>query len=108
MVLILPAQVHVPLESNDPTLADRRLQVNDEDGTELLPLPHLTATTILGGGAPERDTLGQLFATQIASSIVTRKPEENRLLVVGMGFRAKEMDGETFIEVLELILRCVG
>lgn len=82
--------------------------MSEEDGTELLPLPHLTATTLLGGGVPERDTLGQLFATQIASSIVTRRPEENRLLVLGMGFRAKEMDGETFIQVLELVLAAIG
>ncbi len=57
---------------------------------------------------PERDTLGQLFATQIASSIVTRKPEESRLLVLGMGFREKEMDGETFVQVFEMVMQCLG
>lgn len=100
-------KVHVPLESTDPTLTDRRVQYGEDDGSDLLPLPHLTATTILGGADPERDTLGQLFATQIASSIAGRMPEEKRLLVVGMGFRSKETDGETFVQILDLVMEAM-
>ena len=114
-------QVHVPLESADPTLTDRRpphqtpaISYDDEEpepGSDLLPLPHLTATTILGAGAPERDTFGQLLATQIGSAIAARQPEEKRLLVLGMGLKkgfvglAGEDEMNTFRELVGL---CVG
>lgn len=100
--------MHVPLISTDPTLTDRRSQLHsDLDGADLLPLPHLTATTILGGGDPDVNTLGQLFATQIASTIAARNPEEKRLLVVGLGLRKREVDTEFFLSVVEMVMECL-
>jgi hypothetical protein len=102
-------QVHVPLESTDPTLLDRRSQLEPEfDGADLLPLAHLTATTVLGGGDPEVNTLGQLLGTQIASAIAARNPEEKRLLVVGMGLKRKTVEGEDFLSLLEMAMSCLG
>jgi len=104
------AQVHVPLESIDPTLTDRRSQLHSDDleGADLLPLPHLTATTILGGGDPELNTLGQLLATQIASTIAASTPEEKRLLVVGLGLRRRQIKSEDFMSVLEMTMACLS
>lgn len=79
----------------------------DEEGSQLLPMPHLTGTTILGSSGTERDTLGQLFATQIASAIAAKSPGEKRLLVMGMGFEKAEMDSESFLQILELALQCI-
>lgn len=81
--------------------------MSDEEGSQLLPMPHLNATTVLGTSGTERDTLGQLFATQVASAIAVQRPEEKRLLVVGMGFKKAEMDSESFLAALELALQLV-
>ncbi len=70
-------------------------------------MPHLTPTTILGGTVPERETMGQLYATQIASSIATKNPEENRMVVVGLGLGKIEGDRETFFDIIELALQCL-
>jgi len=100
----------VPLESSDPNLADRRYTSTDDDDdqdSQLLPMAHLTATTVLGGRARDADTIGELYATQIASAVAARNPEEKRLLVLGIGMAKVETDGQSFMEVLELVLRCV-
>jgi len=73
----------------------------------LLPLPHLTATTILGGGDAELNTLGQLLATQIASTIAAGTPEEKRLLVVGLGMKRREITSEDFMSLLEMTMACL-
>lgn len=70
-------------------------------------MPHLTASTILGATVPERDTVGHLLGTQIASAIATQNPEEKRLLVVGMGLEKAELDRTSFLEILELVLQCI-
>jgi proteasome assembly chaperone 3 len=69
----------------------------------LLPLPHLTPRTLLGGGGEERESLGQLYAVQIASHIVRRNPEEQRTLLVGMGFIKPKQSREAFFDLIELI-----
>ena len=80
----------------------------DFEGSQLLPLSNLTATTILGGGGTERETLGQLFATQIASAITAKTPTEERLLVLGMGLKEKELSREAFLKILEGSLKVLG
>lgn len=65
----------------------------------------LTATTILGATGTERDILSQLFATQIASAVVAKTPDEERLLVLGLGFKEKQMRREAFLKVLEGTLK---
>ena len=71
---------------------------------DLLPRADLTATTVLGGTLPERNTVGQLVATQIASALATKSPNEKRLLVLGMGFEKAELDRTAFMDLLELVL----
>ncbi|KAI9655113.1 MAG: hypothetical protein M1821_005596 [Bathelium mastoideum] len=102
--------VHVPLESAAPDASAMRLSessgTNSED-TDLLPMTHLTATTILGGTVPERDTVGQLYATQVGSAIVTKDPAERRLLVVGLGLEKVDSGMDTFADTVQLVLQCL-
>lgn len=69
-----------------------------------------TATTILGGtGTPTLDTLGQLLATQLASLLCSRNPEEGRMLVLGLGLRKELGEGgkvgrEEFAEMVGGVL----
>lgn len=99
-------QVHVPLMNSDPNFTERRLFHVDQ-GSELLPFPHLTATTIFGVRGTQADTLGQLYATQIATAISTKNPEEGRLLVLGLGLEDMQADSSSFVQVLELVLSCM-
>jgi len=69
----------------------------------MLPLGHLTPKTLLGAGGEQRETLGHLYASQIASAIVTRDPEETRTVVVGFGLQKVEMEREGFFDMMELI-----
>lgn len=74
----------------------------------LLPLTGLTATSLLGGYAPGMDTVGQLLARQIATSIAVKSSSEKRLLVVGLGLRTIKVDDhETFFGLTDLVLRCI-
>jgi proteasome assembly chaperone 3 len=69
----------------------------------MLPLGHLTPKTLLGAGGEQRETLGHLYASQIASVIATRNPEESRTVVVGLGLQKVEMEREAFFDLLELL-----
>lgn len=69
----------------------------------MLPLAHLTPKTLLGGGGEQRETLGHLYATQIASMISTRSPDDMRTLLVGFGLQKVEMEREAFFDLLELV-----
>ncbi|KAI9697998.1 MAG: hypothetical protein M1836_004351 [Candelina mexicana] len=97
--------IHVPLDASNPSYSEQHLP-SDTEGS-LLPMPHLTPTTILGGTVPERETMGQLYATQIATSIATKNPEENRMVVVGLGLDKIDGDRETFFDIIELVLQCL-
>lgn len=78
---------------------------DDEDpASDLLPMHHLTATTILGGTIADLDVLGQTLATQIASIIKTRDERDTRMVVLGMGL-AKSMNGrEQFSDLVGLVM----
>ena len=80
---------------------------HDEDDNDLLPMPHLTATTVMGGTVPERDTVRQLLATQIASAITTRNSEESRLVVVGLGLEKADLGSEEFMDLVDAALSCL-
>jgi len=69
----------------------------------MLPLGHLTPKTLLGAGGEQRETIGHLYASQIASTIATRNPEETRTVLVGLGLQKVDMERETFFDLLELI-----
>ncbi len=68
----------------------------------LLPSTHLTPFTLLGGGGGERETLGQLYAAQIASFMALRNPDDRRTLVQGLGLVTVDAQRETFFDLFEL------
>lgn len=68
----------------------------------LLPSTHLTATTMLGGGGEERETIGQLYAAQIGSYLSLRYPDDRRTLVVGLGLMKIDKEREAFFDLFEL------
>jgi proteasome assembly chaperone 3 len=73
----------------------------------MLPLGHLTPKTLLGAGGEQRETLGHLYASQIASVIATRNPEETRTVVVGLGLQKVDMEREAFFDLLELLQKVI-
>ncbi|KAK0512803.1 hypothetical protein JMJ35_004820 [Cladonia borealis] len=94
--------IHVPLDSPNPSFAEQYIPSSDEDGS-LLPIAHLTPKTLLGGSTSERETISHLYATQIASAILTRNPEEKRIVVVGLGLSNTEVKRDVFYDVMDLI-----
>lgn len=74
-------------------------------GSSSLPASHLTPTTLLGGGSGDRETVGQLYAAQLASHLTLMNPAENRTLVLGLGLQNVDTARETFFDVLELVQR---
>jgi proteasome assembly chaperone 3 len=73
----------------------------------MLPLAHLSPKTLMGGGGEQRETLGHLYAVQIASIIATRNPEETRTVVVGLGLQKVDMEREAFFDMLELLQKVI-
>jgi proteasome assembly chaperone 3 len=73
----------------------------------MLPLGHLTPKTLLGAGGEQRETLGHLYASQIASVIATRNPDETRTVVVGLGLQKVDMEREAFFDLLELLQKVI-
>ncbi len=73
----------------------------------MLPLGHLSPKTLIGGGGEQRETLGHLYAVQIASVIATKNPEESRTVVVGLGLQKVDMEREAFFDMLELLQKVI-
>jgi proteasome assembly chaperone 3 len=73
----------------------------------MLPLAHLTPKTLLGAGGDQRETIGHLYASQIASTISTKNPEDTRTVVIGFGLEKVDMERETFFDLLELVQKVV-
>ncbi|KAF2648281.1 hypothetical protein K491DRAFT_670882 [Lophiostoma macrostomum CBS 122681] len=102
--------IHVPLDISATDASLTSTPYNDQDSdddtppSDLLPLHHLTATTILGGMVPELGVLGQTIATQIASAVLTRDPGEKRMVVVGLGLDASMSGRKEFSELVGLVL----
>jgi proteasome assembly chaperone 3 len=74
-------------------------------GLSALPSTHLTPKTLIGVGSEERETLGHLYASQIASHLALRDPNEKRTLLLGLGLEKVEGGGEAFFDLLELVLQ---
>ena len=74
-------------------------------GLGALPSNHLTPKTLLGGGSEDRNTVGHLYAAQIASHLSLRGPDEQRTLLLGLGLEKVETAREAFFDVLELVLQ---
>ena len=104
-------QVQVPLSSRDPQSLEEPVsaasQDPEKDDGDLLPLSHLTARTLFGASNEERETVGQLYATQIGSSILAKRPDENRMLLVGLGLKPVQASREQFFDLLELVLQTI-
>jgi len=96
--------VQVPLSSASPTSFDTALP---SDNSDMLPLGHLTPKTLLGAGGEQRETVGHLYASQIASAIATRNPEDTRTVLVGLGLQKLDMEREAFFDLLELIQKVI-
>ena len=104
-MLIIPLQFNVPLDA-----AHRfRSEFATADDTEdpLLPMTHLTPTTLLGGADENREAAGQLIAVQLASAISSRDKEEARTVLVGLGLKTAELDQMSFMELIELVGKCL-
>jgi proteasome assembly chaperone 3 len=96
--------MQVPLEGANPSRGENFLPPSNDD---MLPLPQLTARTLLGGATPERETTGQLYAVQLASAIATKNPDETRTVMVGMGLTNPEPSREQFFDLMELAVQCL-
>lgn len=102
--------VHVPLAtaSADPMNPGMHQFSGLDSENSLLPRTELTATTVLGGTKREEEVVGQTLATTIASAVLMKRPNEERLLVVGLGLvDAGSMGRQGFEEVVGLVLDCL-
>ena len=79
--------------------------VSTEDA--LLPSARFTPRPLLGSGSGDRETMGQLYASQIASAITTKTPDEARTLTLGLGLAKADIDRDTFLQVIDLVLQCL-
>ncbi|CAF9928273.1 MAG: hypothetical protein ALECFALPRED_003989 [Alectoria fallacina] len=98
--------IHISLDSPNPNFADQYMPSGDDEDA-LLPMAHLSPKTLLGGSTSERETLGHLYATQIATAIVTRNPEEKRTVLVGLGLSKFEARREVFYDTVDLVMKCL-
>ncbi|VBB76299.1 Putative protein of unknown function [Podospora comata] len=94
--------VSVPLSAPSSASIDMALA-----GSSTLPSAHLTPSTLLGGGDSDRETMGHLYATQIASHLALRNPDEKRTLLLGLGLEKVDGGGEAFFDFLELVLQVI-
>lgn len=94
------------LDSSNPNRADHYLP-SDSGDNDLLPLPYLTPRTLLGAADPDRELIGHLYATQIASTLATKNPADTRTLVLGLGLARIDADRETFFDIMDLIISCL-
>ncbi|CZT23656.1 uncharacterized protein RCC_09370 [Ramularia collo-cygni] len=96
--------VHVPLStaSADPMSSGPVSSYDSENN--LLPMSHLTATTVLGGTKRDEEVIGQTIATTIASAILMKRPHEERLLVLGVGLQSGMAGRTQFDEITGLVL----
>ena len=97
-------QMQVQMDSTSPARGENFLPSGEDS---LLPLPTLTAVTLLGGANPERQTTAQLYASHIASLITSKSPEEGRTVLVGFGLTKPELNRTQFYDMLELVTRCI-
>lgn len=100
--LLTTSQIQVPMMGTTAGIVDMALPSSNHG---LLPSTHLAPKTLLGGGGDDRETLGQLYASQIASHISLRSPEERRTLVFGFGLAKVEKEQEAFFDLFELALK---
>ncbi|KAH7152182.1 hypothetical protein B0J13DRAFT_257220 [Dactylonectria estremocensis] len=91
--------IQVPLAGSSAGLVEMSLPSMNKG---LLPSTHLSPKTLLGGGGDDRETLGQLYASQLASHLSLRSPDDRRTLVLGMGLVKIDTEREAFFDLMEL------
>ncbi|KAI3396375.1 hypothetical protein diail_12265 [Diaporthe ilicicola] len=97
--------VQVPLSAPSPALVDMAMPRAE---LSALPSLHLTPKTLLGGGGQNRETIGQLYAAQIASRLALRNADDRRTLLVGLGLtKFDDQSREAFFDVLELVTQAL-
>ena len=101
---LMTRQIQVPLENSNTSLTEPPL-LSSTDDDEVLPMPHLNPKTLLGISNSERETMSQLYATQIASAIATKDPQENRTLLLGLGLSKAEASRTVFYDTIDLVLK---
>lgn len=74
------------------------------DDNALLPRTELTATTTLGGTKPDDEVKGQTLAVMVAEAVLTQRPGEERLLVVGFGAGLFDRVGQGWDALMGLCL----
>ncbi|KAG5924289.1 hypothetical protein E4U42_004706 [Claviceps africana] len=94
--------IQVPLTESSAGVVEMTLPTSSHG---LLPSTHLSPTTLLGGGGDDRETLGHLYAAQIASHISLKSPDDRRTLVLGLGLSKFENEREAFFDLFELAQR---
>lgn len=71
-------------------------------------MTHLTATTVLGGTKRDDELVGQTLATTIGSAILMKRPQEERMLILGLGLNGAAIMGRAeFDAVVGLVLECL-
>ena len=93
------------MDGNSPSRGESYLPSSSED--DMLPTPHLTATSLLGNSTQERETIGKLYAAQIASMLATKSPDETRTIIFGFGLEQAEVSREQFFDLLNLVAKCL-
>lgn len=97
--------LHIPMASTSTDPFNPGLFPSHDTENELLPMPHLTATTVLGGTKRDEEVVGQTLATTIASAVLMKRPAEERMLVIGIGIKGLGGFGrEQFNEIVGLVL----
>jgi proteasome assembly chaperone 3 len=97
-------KITVPLFNDNPTQSDPYFQTNRSGDDALLPSSRFSPRILLGAGGSDREAMGQLYASQIASAIATKTPDESRSLMLGLGFAKVDMDRDVFLQVIDLVL----
>lgn len=101
----------VPLQADNPTSSDphfnlaRDTEGEGGDSDALLPVTRFQPRILMGAGGTERETVGQLYASQIASLITMRNAGEGRALMLGLGLERAVLSRDGFLEVLDLVTR---
>lgn len=93
--------------NDNPTDPDTHLVSDRSNDDSLLPSSRFTPRSLLGAGGPDREMIGYLYASQIASAITTKNPNETRSLALGLGLGRVDTSREVFLEIIDLVLKCL-
>ena len=96
--------MQVTLDPSNPSRGENFLPSDSDD---MLPSVNLNARTLLGAGASDRETTGKLYASQLATMVTTKNPDESRSIIVALGLTKAEASQEQFLDLMELVMKCL-